>query len=194
MTHHFFLGTLSAIATSTGTYTRNGERMAHDSGIKRREIMGRRKLVTAILATIATVFSVAVLPSPALAASWKSYTKNSDWKSCGVYNNLGGVAGLAAEGCLVMRGNLVQAVTIVTNKTGNSITIYGSAALYSNGVRINWEPCADTTLSNGYSTACFGPTQSLACLDFNAQNVGDVWTNITGQHHTVYSKSRSTCT
>ncbi len=94
--------------------------------------------------------------------------------------------------CVVVNGTATQAVAIVGNYSSTAISLSAPhVALYVNGPITYDRNCLASTLSAGYTRACFAPTQVRPC-----SAVMTAWTNVIAAGHSfaIWSPDRKMCT
>ncbi|MET7836681.1 hypothetical protein ABZS44_28075 [Micromonospora sediminicola] len=165
----------------------------------------RFRLAAAIIAAL--TFSTGTVAATSTAASaatqsanWQSFTLTSKW-TCN-YRTLNQRAGTVTVAvCIIVNGNLTQPALIIKNYSGNSIKFDAINYLITSGDRVDTTYCNNTLLSNGYETACFGPTRSFSC-GRAVQGLGTFylsdpyspdWPDLFYQD-TYYSQTRQMCT
>lgn len=121
--------------------------------------------------------------------NWQPVTKTSKFH-CGPevqYSDLP----VTVQTCVVVNGMSTQAVAIVANHSFAALSLAApDVALYVNGPITYDRSCLDSTLNNGYTRACFGPTQTRPC-----SATVTAWSQVRVQQHyyTSWSPTRKMC-
>lgn len=152
---------------------------------KLRRIWMRRLLFGAVVAMFS---SAAIVTSASADPYWQTFTKTSKWHCTYLPWH---PPGLATETCIVVNGEYTQSVAIARNNTAFSYTIKApNVRLYRSGALMYDRNCLRSTLSPGYSRACFAPTQKHACG--NAVQA-QTRISINGTEDWRFSPTRSMC-
>ncbi|MEU4445447.1 hypothetical protein AB0K14_26465 [Actinosynnema sp. NPDC050801] len=81
---------------------------------------------------------------------------------------------VVVKSCVVVNNTATQAVAIVANYGTSAVSLAAPhVALYVNGPITYDRDCLSSTLSGGYTRACFAPTQTRPC-----SAVVDAWSNV----------------
>jgi hypothetical protein len=93
---------------------------------------------------------------------------------------------------VVVNATATQAVAIVANRGSSAVSLAAPhVELYVNGTISYDRNCLSSTLSGGYTRACFAPTQVRPC-----SATMQAWANFVVQGYTigVWSPARQMCT